>query len=86
MPRGRKKKTVENVDYATKIEALKAEIEALTIDLKNKKAELKKLVKEEAKYNAQEAERKAAEEKEEIVAAVSKSGKSLAEVLAFLKG
>ena len=65
---------VENIDE--KIAAVEAEIEKLTADLKAKKTELKDLLK---------AKEIAVEDKAAILAAVESSGKSIEEILEFLK-
>ena len=71
MPRGKKK----IVNVAEKIEAVKAEIETLTAQLKEKKAELTKLEAEQAE-----------EDKAKLIEAFAASGKTLDEVVAWLKG
>ena len=71
MPRGKKK----IVNVAEKIEAVKAEIETLTAQLKEKKAELKKLESEQAE-----------EDKAKLIEAFAASGKTVDEVVAWLKG
>lgn len=71
MPRGKKKV----VNVAEKIEAVKAEIESLTVQLKGKKAELKKLEAEQAE-----------EDKAKLMEAFVASGKSVDEVINWLKG
>ena len=71
MPRGRKKV----VNTAEKIEAVKADIESLSTQLKEKKAELKKLEAEQAE-----------EDKAKLMEAFAASGKSVDEVIAWLKG
>ena len=71
MPRGKKKV----VNIAEKIEVVKAEIESLSTQLKEKKAELKKLEAEQAE-----------EDKAKLMEAFAASGKSLYEVIAWLKG
>ena len=71
MPRGKKK----NVSVAEKITSVKAEIENLTAQLKEKKAELKKLEAEQAE-----------EDKAKLLEAFEASGKSLDEVITWLKG
>lgn len=71
MPRGKKK----IVNVAEKIEAVKAEIETLTAQLKEKKAELKKLEAEQAE-----------EDKARLIEAFAASGKTVDEVVAWLKG
>jgi len=87
-PKGSKnKKTIaalsENLDE--QIEMIKEEIEQLTADLKAKKAELKALAKAKEEQLRLEAERKAEEDKAAIMAAVEASGKSVEEILEFLK-
>lgn len=69
-----------------KIEQVTAEIEQLTATLKAKKAELKELTKEKAAADKAAAEAKAEKEKEAILAAVKRSGKSMDEILSFLEG
>lgn len=71
MPRGRKKV----VNTAEKIEAVKADIESLSTQLKEKKAELKKLEAEQAE-----------EDKAKLMEAFAASGKTVDEVIAWLKG
>ena len=71
MPRGKKKV----VNIVEKIEAVKAEIESLSTQLKEKKAELKKLEAEQAE-----------EDKAKLMEAFAASGKSVDEVIAWLKG
>ena len=71
MPRGKKKV----VNVAEKIEAVRAEIETLTTQLKEKKAELKKLEAEQAE-----------EDKSKLIEAFAASGKSIDEVITWLKG
>lgn len=70
MPRGKKKV----VNVAEQIEAVKAEIEKLTVDLKAQKAEMKKLEAEQAE-----------EDKAKLVEAFVASGKTVEEVIAWLK-
>ena len=86
MPRGRKKAVIEAVSIDEKIAAIETEIATLTETLKVKKAELKALIKEQKKEAKVAAKVKAAEDKKKIVEAVTSSGKSLEEVLEFLKG
>ena len=71
MPRGKKKV----VSVAERIEAVKAEIESLGAQLKEKKAELKKLEAEQAD-----------EDKTKLIEAYQASGKTIDEVIAWLKG
>ena len=86
MPRGRKKTVAEAISIDEKIAAIETEIASLTETLKAKKAELKALIKEQKKEAKVAAKAKAAEDKKKIVEAVTSSGKSLEEVLEFLKG
>lgn len=72
MPRGKKKQP--DVSIAEKIEAIKKEIDKLGEELKAKKAALKKLEKEAAE-----------EKKAQLLKAVEESGKSIDDVLDFLK-
>ena len=86
MPRGRKKAVAEAVSIEEKIAAIDTEIASLTETLKAKNAERKALIKEQKKEAKAALKAKAAEDKKLIVQAVANSGKSLEEVLAFLKG
>jgi molecular chaperone GrpE (heat shock protein) len=72
MPRGRKRKVELSLDQ--RIENLEAEIKELSETVKEKKDELKGLLKE-----------KEAEQMTALMAAVKKSGKTIAEVLELLK-
>lgn len=72
MPRGRKKKEVLSFDE--QVEALKNEIKEIEANLKDKKAELKKLEKSADELKAKE-----------FLDALSTSGKSMADVMEFLK-
>lgn len=83
MPRGRKRAVIENVDE--KIEQVTAEIEELKEQLKEKKTELKSLSKAKVEADRIAAEKKAEEDKAAILAAVVASGKSVEEILNFLK-
>jgi len=83
MPRGSKRAVIENVDE--KIEQVTAEIEELKEQLKEKKTELKSLSKAKIEADRIAAERKAEEDKAAILAAVAASGKSVEEILDFLK-
>ena len=74
---------VENIDE--KIAAVEAEIEKLTADLKAKKTELKDLLKAKEIAVKAAAEKKAEEDKAAILAAVESSGKTIEEILEFLK-
>ena len=72
MPRGRKKKV--ELSFSERYEALKNEIQEIESNLKSKKAELKKM------------EKSAEEEKaKELMNAIETSGKSLEDVMKFLK-
>ena len=71
MPRGRKKA----LNVTERIEAVKADIATLTAQLKEKKSELKKLEAEQAE-----------EDKAKLLEAFAASGKSVDEVVAWLKG
>lgn len=85
-PKGSKNRNtllVENVDE--KIAEVESEIARLNAELKAKKTELKTLAR--AKLNAEKAaaEKKAEEDKKTILAAAEASGKTLEEILDFLK-
>ena len=85
-PKGSKNKTkiiVENVDE--KIVAVETEIAEITAAIKAKKAELKQLRKAKIEADKVAAEKKAEEEKEEMLAAIEKSGLSYSEVMDLLK-
>ena len=84
-----------NTDIAARIEACGEEIEKLDKALKAKKMELKALQKLKAKEDKvaekrreaeakAEADRKAAEDRKRLIHALSESGKSVEEILAFL--
>ena len=86
---------VENI--AEKIAAVEAEIAAIGEQLKAKKDELKALMKEKAKADksaakqkakeeAEAAAKKAEEDKAKLLEAFQASGKSVEELVAFLKG
>ena len=81
--KNRKTLLVENVDE--KIAEVESEIGRLNAELKAKKTELKTLAR--AKLNAEKAaaEKKAEEDKKAILAAAEASGKTLEEILDFLK-
>ena len=68
---------------------MRAEVEKeladLTAKAKAKKVELKKLVKAKEQALKVAAEKKAAEDKEKLMKAVADSGKTVEEVLEFLK-
>ena len=72
MPRSKKYKSAMNT--AEQIAAVKAEIEELTAQIKEDKAELKKL----------EAEQRD-EEKEKLMKAIDASGKTVSDVMEWLK-
>lgn len=73
----------ENIDEM--VSTAQAEIEKLAAELKSKKAELKKLLKmQEAQIKAAAA-KKAEEDKAAILAAVEASGKTVDEIITFLK-
>ncbi len=74
---------IENIDG--KIESLEGEVKQLSADLKGKKAELKKLLKVKKDQAEAVLAKQAEENKAAILAAVEKSGKSLAEILDLLK-
>lgn len=87
-PKGSKNKksvapVVEDIDQ--KIAAAEAEIEELGAQLKAKKDELKALAKEKEAAIAAAAAKKAEEDKQAILDAVAKSGKSIEEILELLK-
>ena len=89
-PKGSKNKkpqivanAIENIDE--KITATETEISTLTGELKAKKAELKKLMKLKEAADRIATEKKAEEEKAAIMAALAASGKSVDEVIDFLK-
>ena len=88
MPRGRRKNVeiIENIDE--KITAVNNEIEDLKVQIKDKKQELKKLIKAKADNERIAAEKKAAEEKEKVIAAVTsaieKGEKTAEEILEYL--
>ena len=83
MPRGKKTVIPENIEE--KIAEVEKEIADLTAKAKGKKAELKKLVKAKEQALKIAAEKKAAEDKEKLMKAVADSGKTVEEVLEFLK-
>ena len=86
-PKGSKnKKSIVIVENAEeKIAALEAEIKTLTAELRAKKAELKKLAKAKLEAEKAAAAKKAEEDKQKLLAAVEKSGKSIEEILEMLK-
>ena len=73
----------ENLDE--KITAAEAELADLAAKVKAKKAELKKLAKAKEAELKIAAEKKAAEDKEKIMKAVVDSGKTVDEIIDFLK-
>ena len=89
---------IENIDQISeKIASVEAEIAAIGDQLKAKKYELKTLVKEKAKADkaaakqkakeeAEAAAKKAEEDKAKLLEAFQASGKSVDELVAFLKG
>lgn len=88
-PKGSKNKkaapaiTLEEIE--SKIAAINSEIEDLGAQLKAKKAELKELSKQKLTAEAEAAAKKAEADKAAILDAVEKSGKSVEEILEFLK-
>ena len=86
-PKGSKnKKSIVIVENAEeKIAALEAEIRTLTAELRAKKAELKKLAKAKLEAEKAAAAKKAEEDRQKLLAAVEKSGKSIEEILEMLK-
>ncbi len=67
------------------IAAAEAEIASRTEELKGKKAELKALIKAKDKADKAAAKKKVEEDRRAILAAVEVSGKSVEEILEFLK-
>ncbi len=84
-PKGSKNqaKPIENV--GEKIAAVEAEISDLQARLKAKKAELRKLAKVKEKADKVAAAKQAEEERKKLLEAIEKSGKSIDEVMEFLK-
>ena len=88
MPRGKKRNVefIENIDE--KITVVSNELEDLKVQIKDKKQELKKLIKAKADNERIAAEKKAAEEKEKVIAAVTsaieKGEKTVDEILEYL--
>ena len=84
-PKGSKNqaKPIENVDE--KIAAMEAEIADLQASLKAKKAELRKLNKVKEKADKIAAAKQAEEDRKKLLEAIEKSGKSIDEVMEFLK-
>ena len=84
-PKGsRNKKSIPN-NIDEQLSAITAEIEALSAQLKEKKAEQKKLLKARAEADRLAAKKKAEEDRKMILEAVQSSGKSVEEILEFLK-
>ncbi len=83
MPRGKKTIIPENIDEM--ITTAEAEVVELARKLKEKKAEVKKLTKAKEAQIKAAAEKKAAEEKEKLMKAFADSGKTVEEILDFLK-
>ena len=83
MPRWKKTIIPENIEE--KIAEVEKELADLTAKAKAKKVELKKLVKAKEQALKVAAEKKAAEDKEKLMKAVADSGKTVEEVLEFLK-
>ena len=83
MPRGKKTIIPENIEE--KIAEVEKELADLAAKAKAKKVELKKLVKAKEQALKVAAEKKAAEDKEKLMKAVADSGKTVEEVLEFLK-
>ena len=81
--KNRKTRIIEDVD--AKIAAAQAEITRLSAELKARKTELRALSR--AKLNAEKvaAARKAEEDKKAILAAAEASGRTVEEILEFLK-
>ena len=75
--------TVEEIE--NKMAAVEAEIEDLSEKLKEKKTELKQLAKDKEAAIVAAAEKKAEEDKQAILDAVEKSGKTIEEILELLK-
>ena len=88
-PKGSKNKkalTVDSVEVIEeKIAAAEADIEQLSTDLKSRKGELKELLKEKEAALKAAAQKKAAEDKAAVLAALERSGKTVEEILDFLK-
>ena len=89
-PKGSKNKktiiamdTIENIDE--KIAAAESAIATLTEELKARKAELKSLTKAKIEAEKLAAEKKAEEDKAKLMDAIAASGKSLEEIIGFLK-
>ena len=95
-PKGSKNKKTAAVENNAALEAVSDidahvaaaadAIKTLTEELKAKKAELKHLTKAKAKAEKAAAEKKAAEDKAQLLEAVEASGKSMDEIMSFLKG
>ena len=86
MPRPKGSKNVKYIENGDeKIAAVEAEISDLQASLKAKKAELRKLAVLKAKADKVAAARKAEEERKKLLEAFDQSGKSIDEVMEFLK-
>ena len=86
-PKGSKNKktpVIENLDE--RIAAAEAEISRLGGELKRRKTELRTLTKAKLSADRAAAARKAEEDRQAILAAAEASGKSVEELVAFLKG
>ena len=84
MPRGRKK-SVSSLSLDERIKAKKAEVDQAQEELKARKAELRKLEREKRKEAESDAVKKAEEDALRIANAVAGSGKSVEDILEFLK-
>ncbi len=88
-PKGSKNKAaapvVDTAALEEKMKALEGEIAELGAAAKAKKAELKKLAKDKLAAEKAEAAKKAEEGKKAVMEALDKSGKSVEEILEFLK-
>ena len=92
-PKGSKNKktiaaaaVVDNVNYDEKIAAIEAEIAALNDQLKEKKAELKAAQKGKANAEAAALAKKVEEDKAALLKAFENSGKTVDDIVAFIKG
>ena len=70
---------------SAQIESKEEEIQNLEASLKDRKTELKALLKAKVKAEKEKEAAKAAEEKKKLVEAVMSSGRSMEEILEFLK-
>lgn len=88
-PKGSKNKmslpAVDTAAIEEKMKALEGEIAELNAAAKAKKDELKKLAKAKLAAEKAEAAKKAEEGKKAVMEALDKSGKSVEEILEFLK-